>query len=149
MKQAIIFALLVAAFNFSSGAVVCNEGSCICSTGRTLTQTRNATTNGLKINEFCLHYFKGCGPKGINFDSPSSWDFETACDTHDFCYSTCGTSRSSCDRAFCSDLADRCDALSFGEDLLCFTFANIGCSFVRSAGGPFFIGAQRNSCDCS
>ncbi len=58
MKHIILVVLLMSAFNICCGSrIVCHEGTCVCSRGRTLTQTREVSTNG-SLRLFCNNYWR-------------------------------------------------------------------------------------------
>ena len=96
----------------------------------------------------------GCGPSGILGllvpECPLRLAcFTPACNNHDICYGTCGSSREACDTAFHEGMLDVC-AGTFGEgsraQTRCEVLAYIYWQVVVRFGGPFFDRSQQETC---
>ena len=103
----------------------------------------------------CAPTSNRCGPPGLGFVVPDCplgvVCFFEACNEHDICYGTCGTSRAACDGEFFEDLGSICSRnLQRGEGgftrCLSLTYVYWQTS-VRFGQGPFDH-AQRHACAC-
>jgi RHS repeat-associated protein len=84
----------------------------------------------------------------VGIFSQITYSFEGSCNSHDICYSTCGSSRSKCDIQFLEDLWTICYSLpSRPPRIHCFRRANSYYSGVRVAGATFFKIAQDKHCE--
>jgi len=95
----------------------------------------------------------GCGSAGSEWvpDSfPGGVDFSSACNNHDICYGTCGSSKGTCDDSLRQDMRDACDAgLSYWNipgRAACYATAHTYYLAVREAGSDPFKEAQDNHC---
>lgn len=79
-------------------------------------------------------------------------DFEPACDNHDRCYTTCGSSRSACDDAFGHDMYRICrDTFPWWMvhlRIICFADAELMELAVESCGSGPYKDAQVAFCRC-
>lgn len=96
----------------------------------------------------------GCGPSGILGllvpECPLRLAcFTPACNNHDLCYDTCGTSRDTCDAAFHQDMLDIC-AAGFAEGSgarrRCEVLAYIYWQVVARFGQQFFDRGRQETC---
>ena len=90
--------------------------------------------------------FNGCGAAGGQKFPEFKGTFTTPCNDHDICYATCGSSRSTCDSDFKSDLLSACGSVGFGKKTLCKIAANAYYQGAKRAGGKAFEAAQDNFC---
>ena len=78
--------------------------------------------------------------------------FGPACDEHDGCYGTCGTSRGECDQDWHDHARRLCRAEHPVWDVLgrakCYAYALAGYRGARNHGGPLFDRAQTGLCHC-
>jgi hypothetical protein len=94
----------------------------------------------------------GCGSastQNLVPDRPFGFDFTPACNVHDICYGTCGTTQKSCDDQFISDMYDICvrEASSdINANLCMLIIANIYVIAVRNLGAGPFRDGQRDNC---
>lgn len=98
----------------------------------------------------------GCGAQGGQ-QFPGSFgaaSFTPCCDTHDVCYGTCNSNRTTCDNNFEVCLTASCDAAYPGGGLnairrsTCRGAANSYWAAVASFGGSAYNAAQSGACDC-
>ncbi|MFN9435753.1 MAG: RHS repeat domain-containing protein [Planctomycetota bacterium] len=107
-------------------------------------QCRQGTSNGQ------LPIGSGCGGAGAIVDPVPDGIFVNACFTHDECYGTCGSSKAACDRAFLSDMKDRCDTVYEDDplgNLFCHRWAHSHYNAVVLAVGEFYESGQDKYCD--
>ena len=100
----------------------------------------------------------GCGPSGFGWlvpDSPMSGvSFTEACDGHDICYGTCGTTQAQCDQQMFNDARRLCDEAfdsitQPAENFQCKQSASFYFDVVSSAGEGAFGAAQEEAgCNC-
>lgn len=79
-------------------------------------------------------------------------DFTSACNTHDVCYDTCNSSRSTCDQKFLTDMYAECSA-KYGPKTAGLTHCramakNFFYDGVRTFGGSAWDESQQKSCQC-
>jgi len=58
----------------------------------------------------------GCGPYGWDYSVPD-FVFEGACNNHDICWGTCGSSQNACDQRFLADMQNACRAAHNGGNV--------------------------------
>jgi hypothetical protein len=99
--------------------------------------------------------FNGCGPAGVGgYVVPDQWDdyvLTPACDNHDRCYGTCGSSKDTCDMNFLNDMRNICQA-DFGpwnpNRYDCYSASWIYYQAVHQFGGGPYADGQVEGCDC-
>lgn len=74
--------------------------------------------------------------------------YRRACDNHDFCYATCGTSRATCDNNFYNDMYLACQSVSILMRWQCYSHAYLFYQAVNQFGADSFAQGQRESCIC-
>lgn len=95
----------------------------------------------------------GCGPAGfggipealVPEEPIGGISFTPACNNHDSCYATCGSSQDECDEAFHDDMLETCqnEAAAAGVDLEdCMAMASFYAAMVATYGGGAFDSAQ-------
>ena len=85
----------------------------------------------------------GCGAQGMKIDVSSYPRLELCCDTHDYCYDTCGRKRDDCDNDFTKCLQKTC-----GKDVNCGNQASLLSMGAEMFGCGAFKAAQRTACLC-
>lgn len=106
--------------------------------------------------DLCEEPPNGCGPSGVLVllipDCPLRLPcFTIACNTHDLCYRTCGTSQIDCDSEFRNTLDGICVAAladNPAELERCRRVLDIYVNVVTDAGGTFFAASQNFGCVC-
>mmetsp|Transcript_117570 Transcript_117570/g.175597 ORF Transcript_117570/g.175597 Transcript_117570/m.175597 type:complete len:277 (+) Transcript_117570:49-879(+) len=92
----------------------------------------------------------GCGPSAFPLAGPS-FGFLECCAQHDFCYGTCGTSRTQCDNDFFECMSCSCQA-DYEDDYFGKAFCEeIACSYYQAVNefGCFsFTSGQEDGCSC-
>jgi hypothetical protein len=91
----------------------------------------------------------GCGSAGMDLGG-GDWGLETCCDTHDYCYDTCGTSRTKCDADFSTCLTGICRSPQFAAESQssCQSTASLYSMGASGFGCGSFITAQHQACHC-
>jgi len=79
-------------------------------------------------------------------DEPFGFDFREACQRHDDCYGTCGSSRRDCDRQFLSDARNRCAQYRGLQREACRATAQIYYIAIRTFGAGPYRNAQDRAC---
>jgi hypothetical protein len=105
----------------------------------------------------CSSEPNGCGPSGLLSvlvpECPFGLVcFTSACNNHDICYTTCGTTQAACDEAFYTDLRAICSSNYADGDLRrtrCEWLAYIYWQAVARFGASYFDGAQVEACACA
>ena len=80
-------------------------------------------------------------------DGTGSSSFAGACENHDQCYSTCGSTQEGCDDQFWNDLQAVCDGVPIWLRLTCELRAVIYYGAVAGLGGSAHETAQDNYCE--
>jgi RHS repeat-associated protein len=92
----------------------------------------------------------GCGAEGGSTPPGIGWggiDFTPACNSHDICYSTCGSYRGECDANFRRDLNTLCYSAPAGvQRFLCYKRADAFARAVEVGGFPAYDAAQDKHC---
>jgi group XII secretory phospholipase A2 precursor (PLA2G12) len=104
----------------------------------------------------CVPSANGCGPGaffGVLLNCPLGLVcLKPACDIHDYCYSTCGVPKSTCDILFWSQMFDICND-SFADGSFpwfqCQFMAFVYYQVVDIWGDTFYTGAQTDICACA
>lgn len=96
----------------------------------------------------------GCGPQSGTDRVPDDfffWSFRSACNGHDDCYGTCGSSQSSCDSQFYDAMRAECRASTFvlsPTRSQCMGAASLYYSAVAGLGKEPHQEGQAEGCDC-
>lgn len=95
----------------------------------------------------------GCGSSGIKIDTEDIPGIEDCCNSHDYCYDTCNTDRTTCDKEFKECLHDACKKIQSSNKKKishkdCKATADILYSGTAALGCDAFLKAQENSCSC-
>lgn len=98
----------------------------------------------------------GCGSLDFLFDDSEESvihvekEFSSCCDTHDFCYDTCGQDKDDCDLKFKRCLYSSCKSKKheFFDAKKCRLKAKLFLMAVLGIGCQSFIDAQRQACIC-
>jgi hypothetical protein len=91
----------------------------------------------------------GCGPSGFGGLVPELW-FNSACNSHDICYSTRGAVRADCDNRFYNDMRAICSSryprwYQAVQRNACYASAWTYYQAVKQFGQSAFDNAQRNA----
>ncbi|CAF1519884.1 unnamed protein product [Rotaria sp. Silwood1] len=125
--------------------LICEDNVCYCGVYRRQSSQTSAPSSN------------GCGGQGSPWNfivQPlgSAWEFTSACDAHDRCYSTCNKLRSECDNNFLSDMMSSCTT-HWNDDpdrlRACQWWAGKFYGRVHASGASFFAAAQEEDCDCA
>ena len=82
----------------------------------------------------------------LDMEAPYKELFTPSCDIHDACYSTCKSSRASCDGEFNKNMRLACSTTLFPS--VCRTFADTYANIVRNEGLGNYEDAQVDHCHC-
>lgn len=116
--------------------LICTKSTCTCDSNKPPKQLHPPTKDGCGTH-LDWHY------KYIH-DKGESLHFTPFCDQHDICYSTCGSSRDTCDANFCNSMKSSCDP----ADTSCNNWADKFCLAVKILSSGAFVDAQKESCGC-
>jgi hypothetical protein len=105
----------------------------------------------------CVFPPNGCGPSGLLDAAVPECPcgivcFTPACNGHDVCYTTCGSSRAECDAAFYWDMARLCDEAhdpAAPVHARCIVLAYVYYRAVVVFGSGFFERSQVQACACA
>ena len=101
----------------------------------------------------------GCGSSGSEWVPDSNWgkvDFTPACNAHDICYGTCGTTHQSCDNSLANAMEAAClewwnswwGYITVGTAYFsCVAQAEIYRGTLLAGGGMAFDNAQDEACE--
>ena len=99
--------------------------------------------------------YNGCGDESFKGNlvpnKPFGFNFEPACNGHDLCYGTCGSSKDACDKEFLNNMLDMCSSYKYLPPLYskCSALAVIYYEAVHKFGGTPFSDGQNDACkDC-
>ncbi len=101
---------------------------------------------GLGFDDITGPFGPVCGTGAGAYFIPDGYftaDFQTACQAHDDCYSTCGIAKGDCDAKFVKDLRRACGS---GFNFTCVFIAQFYFSIVRDFGGDPYRRAQEVAC---
>lgn len=89
----------------------------------------------------------GCGSAGM--DLKDGWGLTKCCDEHDFCYSTCNSKRSTCDRDFASCMENVCKKVKSKKGKQeCSSTAGMYNFGASGFGCSSYIESQKEACEC-
>ncbi|XP_065837229.1 group XIIA secretory phospholipase A2-like [Oscarella lobularis] len=95
----------------------------------------------------------GCGSSGITVNTKGFPGLEKCCDTHDYCYDTCGENRNDCDGTFERCMTDYCDdRVAITDESRreeCQRLANVMGAGVSGFGCQAYLESQAGACNCS
>eukprot|EP00118_Oscarella_pearsei_P001425 m.7414 g.7414 ORF g.7414 m.7414 type:complete len:169 (+) comp18623_c0_seq1:25-531(+) len=91
----------------------------------------------------------GCGSQGISVDTSKFPGLGKCCDTHDYCYDTCGRERRACDDAFQTCMDSHCDTLEKTKKDECRNLSGVMSAGASGFGCQAYLDAQANACDCT
>lgn len=115
------------------------------------------TNSGATEDEPCVRRVNRCGPSGLPAllipDCPLGVVcFITACNDHDICYQTCGSSKRVCDNLFYQGMMSICSERLVGgeqEPVRCFVLAYVYWQAVLRYGHESFDITQSRVCECA
>ena len=124
---------------------ISNLGQCPSRVNSTPPATNGCT--GPPDNPNLIPPSPGCfAPRTTNPNRPT---FVSACNSHDICYSTCGSLKGGCDKSFESDLYAICATVpQLGCKAYCLRNASIYAIAVNLVGQRFYDKSQKSHCNC-
>ncbi|CAJ1453302.1 unnamed protein product [Effrenium voratum] len=89
----------------------------------------------------------GCGPQGLVIKEP--YGLYRCCNSHDVCFSVCGTSHKFCEDQFSRCMNEVCEQKSPSEREECTQQATSFSSMTKAFGKGFHQASQKDSCECA
>ncbi|CAE7372349.1 Pla2g12a [Symbiodinium natans] len=99
-----------------------------------------------KLDQHSRMTANGCGPQGLVVKEPHG--LFRCCNSHDVCFSVCGTSHDFCEDEFSKCMKEVCQTPLSGEHQECKQQAQSFSSMTKVFGSGFHKASQQDSCQC-
>jgi len=99
-----------------------------------------------KLDQHKLFQSNGCGPQGMEIKEP--FGLHRCCNSHDICYTVCGTSHKYCENQFSSCMKEVCKSPLKGTSQECTQQAQGFSGMTQAFGAGFWKKTQDDTCNC-
>mmetsp|Transcript_1514 Transcript_1514/g.2666 ORF Transcript_1514/g.2666 Transcript_1514/m.2666 type:complete len:238 (+) Transcript_1514:47-760(+) len=100
-----------------------------------------------KLDQHKKMIANGCGPEGMIIKEP--YGLWRCCNSHDVCFSVCGTSHNFCEDQFASCMDEVCEQLPDQKRKECMSQASTFSTMTKLFGVGFHQASQNESCECA